>query len=143
MLEALRPYRRRQVLAAVALVARQVRAGKSTAPFGLLVVKARDGDPDYFPADPPAVGAGSRSRPPTPARLPCAEDETDAEAVAAVAALEADPARAAELAALDEDLRAVKGLSASLAERVFRDPALLRSYRRHAWRERRPPEPPG
>ena len=137
MLEALRPYRRRQVLFAVALVARQVRAGKSTAPFGLLVVKARDGDRDYFPADPPAGGAGSRSRAEAPERPPCAEADEDAGAEAAVVALEADPARAAELAELDAAVRAGKGLSATLAERVFRDPDLLRSYRRHAWREGR------
>ena len=52
MLEALPPYRRRQVRFAVASVARQARAGRSTAPFGLLVVKAREPDVDYFPANP-------------------------------------------------------------------------------------------
>ena len=137
VLEALRPYRRCQVLAAVALVTQQVRAGKSTAPFGLLVVKARDGDADYFPEDPPA-GGGPPGRPGTPERAPCAEEAPDAEAEAAVAALEADPAWGAELAALDAAVRAGEGLSASLAERVFREPALLRRCREHAWRERRP-----
>ena len=52
--------------------------------------------------------------------------------------MEADPARAHELAALDAAVRAAKGLSTTLAERVFRDPALLRGYRRHAWREHHP-----
>ena len=138
VLEALRPYRRRQVLAAVALVARQVRAGRSTAPFGLLVVKARDGDADYFPPEPPSRGAGP---PPRSWGLGHSggPEETDAEAEAAVAALEADPAWAAELATLDAAVRTGKGFTASLTERVFQDPALLRSYRQHAWRERHPP----
>ena len=60
----------------------------------------------------------------------------DVEAEAAVAVLQADPARAAGLAVLDAAVRTAKGLSASLAERIFRDPDLRRSYRRHAWRER-------
>ena len=115
-----------------------MRAGKSTAPSGPLVVKARDGDRDYFPAGPVAGRAGLVTGLRAPERRPCAEEQPDAEAKAAVAALEADPARAGELALLDAAVRNATGLSASLAERVFRDPALLRGYRRHAWREHHP-----
>ena len=68
-----------------------MRAGKSTAPSGPLVVKARDGDRDYFPAGPVAGRAGLVTGLRAPERPPRAEDEEDAEAGAAVAALEAGP----------------------------------------------------
>ena len=125
---ALSAYTRAQVLHAQREVVRQVRAGQHfTSPVGVLVSAARSAKAGYFPTVKP-VG---------PVRLAPREaepvEDVDEEAAAAVRALETDPTRAEELAALDDLVR--KDLDgAPLGERTLRSPHLARVHRQLAWR---------
>jgi len=126
---ALSAYTRAQVLHAQREVVRQVRAGQHfTSPVGVLVSAARSAKAGYFPPTVKPVG---------PVRLAPSETEpvedVDEEAAAAVRALETDPSRAEELAALDDLVR--KDLDgAPLGERTLRSPRLARVHRQLAWR---------
>jgi hypothetical protein len=135
LVAALAPYHDSQIRHAVNTTARMVRHGRVTSsPIGWLTTKARQADPDFFPATPPA------DHPPPAPTEPEAEppDQADLEAETAVVGLEADPDRHhQQLAELDTHIRR-HTTGASTQRRLFANPRLLHASRVNAWRQLHP-----
>lgn len=128
---------REQLAAGVESLRKEAAADtRITRPVGLLVRRALDQDDSFTP--PPRPDRGPVNAP--PGEDP-AERTTDQEADDAVTALETDPARADELAALDAAVAAdleASGLNQRLRERIMGSPPMLAAHRRLVWRQQHP-----
>ena len=103
-------------------------------PFAALITAAREANPDYFR---PLPRPPSRKHPPVSSEPE--DDLVDAQAAAAVAALEADASRAGELAEIDAAICRTVGNQAFLDEVLLRGGTALRQLRQATWRELRTP----
>lgn len=115
LVEALSPYSQDQIRHAVRLTARLVEAGSVRSPLGWLVNKARQGDPDYFPAKIPT--STSRAAPASAGT----EDPAWEAAEARVSELELsphDPNSRAALARLDAVVAERASVAGGLSERL-------------------------
>jgi hypothetical protein len=133
---AIRPYSTTQIRHAVAMTAAMARTGKVKSPIGWLVAKARHGDPNFFPEQPPAAAA----RPEPPVAQALDPLDIDAEAEAAVTALEADPdCHRDALDQLDQHILATLG--PATAKRVTGNQTSLHTARVSFWRRSHPSSP--
>jgi hypothetical protein len=133
---AIRPYSTTQIRYAVAMTAAMARNGKVKSPIGWLVAKARHGDPNFFPEQPPTAAA--RPEPPVAAALDPLD--IDAEAEAAVTTLEADPDSHRD--ALDQlDQHILSTLGPATAKRVTDNQTSLHTARVSFWRRSHPSSP--
>ena len=134
--QALAHYSDAQVRFAVHQVLAMAKAGTVKSPIGWLVTKARQGDEAFFP---PVPSLGPSPPPPAPM---LAQDAPDADAEAAVDALEAAPvAPGGELARIDALIR--RATPPSVAQEMFAEPSWLHATRVLYWRAQHPrPSPP-
>jgi hypothetical protein len=134
--QALAPYSDAQVRFAVHQVLAMAKAGTVKSPIGWLVTKARQGDEAFFP---PVPSLGPAPPPPAPM---LDQDAPDADAEAAVDALEAAPvAPDGELARIDALIR--RATPPSVAQEMFAEPSWLHATRVLYWRAQHPrPSPP-